>query len=387
MTSNPSPRITAIHALQPAEGPTIVRVDCDAGVSGYGVSFASGPGMREAIAALHNGRLPHLDLIGKPALAIDVHHHNMLYAYPQAMRAPQVYAGIDIALWDLAGKLLGQPVAALLGGPHRSEIALYSHCGGGDYLSREAWHERAQELRADSHGFKAYKIDFHHALGGRMQERIVSIGPREVYLLEKAYSLAREALGDEIDIIVHCHCELDLPSATRFAKVIERIRPLWFEDPMPHAFSEAWLALRRSTSVPIMTGENLQLPEQFEPFLAHGAVDCIQPDLITCGGITAARKIAALAQVHRVAMTCHNVSGAILNAASQQVSAAVYNCPMLECVRRPEQYRGVLGQPIVIRDGRMQISAAPGLGIDIDHDYLQAHRAPGEPWWGAPGAA
>lgn len=377
-----SPLITAIHAMQPAEGPTIVRVDCDAGVSGYGASFASGAGMREAIAALHNGRLPHLDLVGKPALAIDVHHHNMLYAYPQGMRAPQMYAGIDIALWDLAGKLLGQPVAVLLGGPHRSEISLYSHCTGGDYLSRDEWKQRAREMREDPHGFKAYKIDIHHALGCRMQERIVSIGPREVYRLETAYALAREALGDDIDIIVHCHCELDLPSAMRVAKVIERIRPLWFEDPMTYAFSDAWLALRRSTSVPIMTGENLQLPEQFEPFLAHGAVDCNQPDLITCGGISAARKIAALAQVHRVAITCHNVSGAILNAASQQVSASVHNCPMLECVRRPEQYRGVLGQPIVIRDGRMQITTVPGLGIDIDEDYLRTHLAPGEPWWG-----
>jgi L-alanine-DL-glutamate epimerase-like enolase superfamily enzyme len=376
-----SPLITAIDALQPETGPVIVRVTADNGMRGYGASFATGPGMREAIAALHNGRLPHLNPVGKPALAIEVHHHNMLHAYPQGGRPPHVHAGIDIALWDLAGKILGQPVATLLGGPFRDEIPLYSHCGGKDLLSRDEWRELAAELRDDPHGFKAYKIDFDRVLGVRMQERISSLGPREIDKLERAYGLAREALGDGIDIIVHCHCELDLPSAIRFAKVIERIRPLWFEDPLQPAFSEAWVALHNETSVPLLTGENLQTPEQFEPFLARHVIDCIQPDLINCGGITAGRKIAALAETHRTPMTCHNVSGAILNAASQQLLASVFNAPMLECVRRPEDYRGLLGTPIVIRDGKMRISTAPGLGFEIDEDYLKAHRAAGEPYW------
>jgi L-alanine-DL-glutamate epimerase-like enolase superfamily enzyme len=372
-------RITNIAALQPAHGATLIRVDTDAGVSGYGACHASGPAARDAIAALHNARLPHLDPLGKDPLAIEVHFHNVQYAYPQAMRAAQVYSGIDIALWDLAGKLLKQPVHALLGGAFRDSIPLYSHAGGGDYLSASEWRDRARDLRDDPHGFRAYKIDFHHVLGKRMQEAIWSLGPRDIAALEKAYALAREALGDDIDIIVHCHCELDLPSAIRFAKVIEPIRPLWFEDPIAPAFSDAWSALRRETSVPILSGENLALPEAFEPFLRTHAVDCIQPDLINCGGLTAGRRIAALASAHGMPLCCHNVSGAVLNAASLQFSAAVFNCPMLECVRAPELDRVAMSGAAAIRDGRMIVPTAPGLGIEIDLDYLIAHRAPGEP--------
>jgi galactonate dehydratase len=377
-------KITAIQALQPQKGHTLIKVDTDAGLYGIGICGGSGAAARAVIDELHHGRLPHLGLIGKDPLAIQVHFQNMFYAFPQRGRTMRVLSGIDIALWDLAGKLLNQPVSRLLGGNFRDEIQLYSHCGGGDHLSRATWKETAKELVDDPRSFKAYKIDIHHVLRIPMQQYNTSISPQEARNVHKAYMLAREEIPQEIDIIVHCHNELDVPSAIRVAQAVEPIEPLFFEDPLAPEYSEAWMALRRSTRLPIMTGENIELLEGALPFLQNQAVDCLQPDLIHSGGITGVKRIADLAAHYRIPVCLHNVSGYVLNQASQQWSAAVFNCPLMECLRnadRPENNPEAAGNLPVIRDGKMKVSQLPGLGVQLDMDYLKANRAEGEPWW------
>src|SRR6185369_17245221 len=217
-------KVTAIHALQLKEGRTLIRVVTDAGISGYGECNTAGPAARSAIDAYNGGgRLPNLSVVGKDPLAIQVHFHNMFYAYAQRRREIKVLSGIDMALWDVAGKILNQPVSKLLGGNFRDEILLYSHAGGGDYLSKEEWRDRAQKLKSDPRGFKAFKVDIHHVLGINMQEYTPSIGPVEARRIHQAYTLAREAFGDDIDIDVHCHCELDVPSAIHVAQAVEHI--------------------------------------------------------------------------------------------------------------------------------------------------------------------
>lgn len=374
--------ITAIKALQPQRGATLIKVETDAGMAGYGPCHGTGPFVRAVIAGLEGPRLPHLGLIGKDPLAIEVHFHNMFYAYPQRGRVMPVLSGIDIALWDLAGKLLGQPVHRLLGGPFRDWIKLYSHCRGGDFLSKAEWRDRAQELKDDPHGFTAYKIDIHHALGAHMQQVIPSIGVQEARTVHRAYTLAREALGDEIDIIVHCHNELDLPSAIKVAEAVEPVKPLFFEDAIAPDVFESWLALRHTTRVPLLTGETIALAEGALPFLQHQAVDCLQPDLINAGGITGTKRIADLAAIYRIPVCLHNVSGYVLNMASQQFSAAIFNCPMMECTRNADAAPEASGEKLVIKDGMMKVAQRPGLALQLDMDYLKANRADGEPWWG-----
>ena len=266
-------KITAIKAVQFTTMATLIRIETDAGYVGYGpCGRATGAEARDTVHKLHHARLPHLGLIGKDPLAIEVHFHNMFYAYAQRGRQMQVLSGIDIALWDLAGQLLGQPVSKLLGGNFREEIPLYSHSQGGDEITVASWRREAQRIKDDPHGFKAYKIDIHHPIGGHMQQYIPSLSREDVRKIERSYSLAREALGDEIDIIVHCHAELDVPSAIMVAEAIEPIKPLFFEDPIAPNYSEAWMALRRTTRVPIMTGENLALIDDALPFLQNQAV-------------------------------------------------------------------------------------------------------------------
>lgn len=375
-------KIASIKALQLKERGTLIKIETDAGIAGYGECGGSGPFARAVIAGLANGRHGTLSLIAQDALAIQVHFQNLFYRVAQRGRQMRVFSGIDIALWDLAGKILGQPVSKLLGGNFRDEILLYSHCPGGDHLSKEEWRGRAQELRQDPRGFKAFKVDIHHALGIAMQQYTPSISPQEARKVHQAYTLAREALGPDIDIIVHCHAELDVPSAIKVAEAVEHIKPLYYEDPLSPLYSESWLALRRTTRLPIMTGENLELPEAAMPFLQNQAVDCLQPDLINSGGITGTRMIADLAALYRIPVCLHNVSGLILNLASQQWSAAVFNCPMMECGRRADQLKWATANPLVIKNGRMKVSTLPGLGLELDEGYLESSRAEGEPWWG-----
>jgi galactonate dehydratase len=214
-----------------------------------------------------------------------------------------------------------------------------------------------------------------------MQQYTPSIGPQEARKVHRAYVLAREALGDEIDIIVHCHNELDVPSAIRVAQAVEPIQPLFYEDPLAPNFSEAWMALRRATRLPIMTGENIELAEDALPFLQNQAVDVLQPDLINSGGITGTKMLADLAALYRIPICLHNVSGLLLNMASQQFSAALFNCPMLECTRRAHEIPWATPNPLEIEHGYMKVSTRPGLGVDLDQAYLKANRADGEPWW------
>jgi galactonate dehydratase len=376
--------ITAISAMRLDSGFCLVRIDTDAGISGFGeCGNLAGELVRAVIRSHAAGehRLPHLQLIGKDPLDIAVHHHNMFAAYPQRRPHMQVLSGIDMALWDLAGKLLGQPVHKLLGGAFREEIELYSHCPQGDFTDPGAWPDRAAELKADPQGFRTFKVDIHSALGINMQQVVPSLSPGDIRKVRRSYELAREHLGEDVDIIVHCHCELDTPSAIAVAEAVEAIRPIYFEDPLQPGFAENWLALRRSTRLPIMTGENIELADDALPFLQSQAVDCLQPDIVNSGGITGTKRIAELAALYRTPITLHNVSGLLLNAASQQLAAAIFNCPRIECTRRAGALEWASPNPLEIRDGRMRISRAPGLGVTLDPDFLDAHRWPGEPMW------
>lgn len=376
--------ITDIAAMRLDSGFCLVRIDTDAGISGYGeCGNLSGDLVRAVIHTHARGgaRLPHLQLTGKDPLDIGVHHHSMFYAYAQRPPQAMVCSGIDMALWDLAGKLLGKPVHQLLGGKFRDELELYSHCPQGDFTDPAAWPDRAAALKADPHGFTAFKVDVHSCLGINMQESITSLAPGDIRKIRSSYELAREYLGEAIDIIVHCHCELDTPTSIAVAEAVEPIKPLYYEDPLQPRFAENWLALRRSTRVPLMSGENQVLVEDARPFLETQAVDCLQPDIVNSGGITGTRDIARLAALYRTPVTLHNVSGLLLNAASQQLAAATFNCPRIECTHRATGLDWASPNPLQISNGRMKVSDAPGLGVELDPHYLAAHRWEGEPLW------
>ena len=169
-------------------------------------------------------------------------------------------------------------------GNFRDEIVCYSHTG--NFWSKQEWGPRAEDLKNEPAGFKAFKVDLNDAIGVIARQYVPSLLPADIRRVALCYDLAREAFGQDYDIIVHGHNELDVASSVRVAEAVEHIKPLWFEDPLAVGFSESWLALRRSTRIPLLTGEDLELIEDARPFIEHQAVDFLQPDLLQSGGIT-----------------------------------------------------------------------------------------------------
>ncbi len=172
-----------------------------------------------------------------------------------------------------------------------------------------------------------------------------------------------------------------IPPAPSPSPSVEDISPLYYEDPLQPGYAENWLALRRQTHLPILTGENIELVDQALPFLQNQAVDCLQPDIVLSGGITGTKAIADAAALYRTPITLHNVSGLLLNLASQQLAASIFNCPRIECTRRATSLAWAAENPLDISNGRMRINDTPGLGFIPDEGWLKAHRYEGEPYW------
>jgi galactonate dehydratase len=294
-------------------------------------------------------------------------------------------SGIDIALWDLAGKILGVSVSTLLGGPFRDSILMYSHGvllkNALDPASCRDW---AQAIRQLPEGFNAFKIDIHPIIGvtaGRFADTLNSAQLRNV---NRAYKNLREAVGDEIDIAVHCHNELDTPSAIGVAKAVETMSPLFIEDIVNPPFSEAWMAVRKATRVPLLTGEKLELVRQFKPFLDNQAVDYIHPDLSFAGGFTGTRKIADYAALTRTPVALHNVGSLVLTYANAHFGGSTQNFYRSEsALGRPNFYieQMAASDGPVVRNSRFTVPTGSGLGLDINEEFLRENLVEGEPYW------
>ena len=282
-------------------GNCLVKVETDAGITGYGEAGSTGAMARARIATFKQF------LMGQDPLAIERHFSKLTsQAHTYVAHIPTI-SGVDIALWDIAGKILGRPVSTLMGGPFRNQIRLYINTSPRDMLDAASCREWAQRMNADPQGWSTFKIAFMQLLKTPVAQLSPTLVRSDLSRLERAFANVREAIGPEKDIVVHCHNEFNLPSAIGIAQAVEPTKPAWLEDAMPVAYTDSWATLRRQTRVPILTGEKLELPRQFQPFLQNQAVDIVQPDLAFCGGITGARKIADLAALYNVPVNTHNV--------------------------------------------------------------------------------
>ncbi|HYO83651.1 MAG TPA: mandelate racemase/muconate lactonizing enzyme family protein [Bryobacteraceae bacterium] len=376
-------KITAIKALAldyTFDG-CLIKIETDAGLSGYGETGTNVAMARSHIAHMDN----RIRLTGSDPLSIERHFFQMTSMQHPFMPAIGTVSGIDIALWDLAGKITGRPVYKLLGGPFRDGCPMYSH---GDYLKdmhdRAAVKDWVQRVKAVPEGFRAFKINIDQAFPiGRPFHP--SVQPSEMRRLHRAYANVKEAAGDDLDIAVACHGEFDAPSSIAIARAIEPLDLLFLEDALNVPFSEAWPAVKRASRVPIMTGEKLEMVRGFKPFLDTQSVDIIHPDVSYAGGITGVKKIADYAAFTRTPVALHNVGSMIRTYASAHLSMAIENFYRSESrLGRPEgMYEQMVadGKPAV-RNGVLHMSKAPGLGLTINEDHIRKHLATGEPYWG-----
>jgi galactonate dehydratase len=370
-------KITAVKALQldfQTDG-CLVRIETDAGVTGYG---ETGVDVRMARA-----RIPQLRLVGEDPLSIERHFLAMTGAIHPFLPSIPLISGIDIALWDLAGKLLGLPVYKLMGGPLRDAVPMYSH---GDFLkdmsSPASCREWAKMIREQPEGFTAYKIEPRQAVPGEPLGPVVTTA--QLTRIARGFANVREAVGDDIDIAVHCHNQYDTPSSIAVSRATEAIRPLFFEDPLSYVeYSEAWMAIKQATRTPILTGEKLELLKQFKPFIDSHAADIIHPDVSYAGGLTGCRKIADYAALNRTPMALHNIGSLVRTYASVHLAASIPNFYRSECrLGRPGRIyeKMAADKPPVIKNSMFQLPDGPGLGLEIDPAYMREHTPKGEDW-------
>ena len=370
-------KITAVKALQldfQGDG-CLVRIETDAGISGYGETGVD--------AKMARARIPRLRLVGGDPLAIERHFLAMTGAIHPFVASIPLISGIDIALWDLAGKILGLPICRLMGGPQRDAVPMYSH---GDALkdmsSPAVCRDWAQMVRAQPEGFSAFKIEPTQALRG---ERVgPGLTTAQLKKIARGFANVREAVGDDIDIAVHCHNQYDTPGAIAVSRATEAINPLFLEDPLSNVeYCEGWMAIKRATRTPILTGEKLEMVKQYKPFVDNQAVDIIHPDISFAGGITGCRKIADYAALYRIPMALHNIGSLVRTYASVHLAAGIPNFYRSECyLGRPGRVyeKMAADKPPVIKNSMFQIPEGPGLGLEIDPGFMREHTPDGEDW-------
>ncbi|MCC7156275.1 MAG: mandelate racemase/muconate lactonizing enzyme family protein [Bryobacterales bacterium] len=342
-------------------GHTLIRIDTDAGVSGYGESGVTGAMMKAWLE-----RYKPL-LLQQDPLAIQYHFFRMSTLMHTYMASAPALSGIDMALWDLAGRLRGEPVYKLLGGPFRDQVPVFINSEPRNMQDKAAVRAWADQFKAQSQGFRAVKVNTTGALGMPAGRYIPTLSNVELNKIGTAFRNIREALGPDYDVMVHCHNEFDLPSAKGIARVVEDIQPKWLEDPLPPPFSDSWVALKRECRVPLLTGEKLEMPNGFYPFLKEQAVDFIYPDIAFCGGISAIMKIANLAALYRIPVATHNVGGVLLTMSSIHFGLSIHD--FLTSEARMGGARDILvmaKNPPVLKGGMAPKPEAPGLGVDLD---------------------
>ncbi len=388
-------KITAIKALQldfQFDG-CLIKIETDAGIPGYGETGTNAAIARAHIEHMTAGRWPGSQnyaggpagLIGADPLAIERHFYRMTSLQHPLMGPIGTISGIDIALWDLAGKITSQPVYRLLGGPFRDGCPMYSH---GDALkdmhNPAACRDWVRYVQEQPEGFTAFKFNIDQAFPIERPFH-PTLTPAELRKLYRGFANVREAAGGSLDIGVACHGEFDTPSAIAISNTVEPLNVLFVEDALSVPYSDGWSAVKRATRVPILTGEKLAHLREFKPFLDAQAVDIIHPDVSFAGGITGCRKIADYAAITRTPVALHNVGTLVRTYASAHLSLAIQNFYRSESwLGRPGRLREQMttGEPPAVKNGLLRVPDAPGLGLSIDEEFLRRQLAPGEPWWG-----
>jgi len=372
-----------VMILQGPRTYTLVKVESDAGVAGIGEAYGSpGVGVKEQVLALRP------ELIGQDPLEIEKIYVGLGRRTDGSAHAlMRAVSGIEMALWDLAGKILGVPASTLLGGRFRDRVRLYDHSAPKNMLDKASCREWAARVREDPSGFTAHKFGFPRTdlatdPGRDPANRVLS--SRELRNIRQGFENCREALGWDHDILVHCHWEYDLRTAIELARAVEPIRPLWLEDPMPVAYAESWRRLTAAAEVPICTGENWMRANEALPFVINHGCDILHPDLRNSGGFLENKKMAALADFFYLPMANHNTGSAVNTMATVQWAASIRDYIACETVigRRDWMDDVVVHEGLLVKNGFIEVPNKPGLGIELDPDVVKAHLAPGETWWG-----
>jgi galactonate dehydratase len=345
---------------------THVRIHTDEGVTGIGEATYSRKEfvVAEMVRALKD-RVIGKDPFDTERIYLDLYSHEHAGYRTGGIMFTSAISGIDQALWDLKGKLLGVPVSALLGGPREARIPIYSHFHGSSIAELI---DDAQ--RRISEGYNALKsgIAWSIAPGPRVTRE-------HLRRIDAAYDQLRNAVGDDIELMDDPHAAYDAPSGLEVARVLEPYRLLFLEEPTIPEDPEGYARIRRGTTTTIAGSERLTSKYRFHDFFRAGAVDVAQPDVVYIGGITEMKKVAAIAELYQVVIAPHNTKGPVGIMAAAHVMAAIPNGLIQEFPASSSiPWRdSVLKDPLDITGSKLLVRDRPGLGIEFDEEALRPH--------------
>jgi galactonate dehydratase len=358
-------RITKVEPLHVGQF-MYARVETDSGLVGVGEAGAWGHIEASGAAIRRFGEY----LEGKPAFDIE-HHWNVMhrFSYFQGLAINAAISAIDIALWDIKGQALNVPIYELLGGAVRKKARIYGH------IYESNIDKILEECKA--------KMDAGFTAFGHLNP-FLDEGNDQVYFKTHIRKMRdaidnvrrmREVVGDRVDLLIELHRRLTPAEAITFTRGIEEYHPMFVEDPIRPEGPDAMARVADKLHVPIATGERFSTIYEFQALLSRNAVEYARVDVCLCGGITGARKVAAMAEAHHVQIVPHNPLSPIGLAACLQLAAAVPNFAIQEYATgfeagifesRPEH----LGSNIVDKvplplNGFVDIPTGPGLGMAL----------------------
>lgn len=340
-----------------------VKVYTDEGITGIG------EGTLEYKEKAFLGALEHIReyLTGKNPFHIEQHFHGIYRdAYwrggPVLMSA---LSAVEMALWDILGKSLNVPVYQLLGGMVNDKVRIYVNGWFAGAKEPEEFGAKAKE--AVKRGVTAMKWD-------PFGKNYLNISNAELDKALRNVAAVREAVGNEVDLLIEAHGRFNIPTGIKIAKELEQFKPMFLEEPTPPDSLEALKAVRDKSPVAISAGERLYTRWDYRRFFDMMPADYIQPDISHAGGIMELKKIAAEAECRYIPFAPHNPSGPVANAATLQLAATCPNFEILEIMYSDVEWRkDVTDERLEYKDGYISIPDKPGLGIEIDEEECLKH--------------
>ena len=332
-----------------------VKVETDTGQYGIGEGGITWREMACVEVANHLKPL----LVGQEASRIE-HLWQLMFRggfFPGDRVVCSTIAAIDIALWDLRGKQLGVPVYDLLGGRVRDKVVCYPHAVG---PTPEALAERSRQLAEQ--GWKFIRF-------GVPSEGEVLEPSRAVRQAVAQFAAIRDAVGEDVEILIDAHTRLDPPDAIRLCRELEPYRPYFVEDPLRSENMHSFHQLARHVAVPLAAGEQFATKWEFRELIEEDLIQYCRIDLCNCGGITEARKVAGWCETHYIALAPHNPLGPVSTAACLHLDLASSNFGVQELPRVPGTiFPEAFPVQVPFADGYLLPPTCPGLGVEFNEE-------------------
>lgn len=340
-----------------------VKVYTDEGITGVGEAT-----LEYKEKALF-GAIEHIKeyLVGKNPLTIEKHWHDIYRdAYWRGGAVlMSALSAVETALWDILGKSVNLPVYQLLGGKVNDKVKIYVNGWFAGAKTPEEFAAKAKE--AKKRGVLAMKWD-------PFGKSYLEISNKDLNTALECVGAVRDAVGDEVDLLIEGHGRFNIATGVKIAKELEQFKPMWFEEPTPPDSLDALLEVKKKSPVPISAGERLYTRYEYKRLFEMRCADFIQPDISHAGGIGELRKIGAMSEAYYVGFAPHNPSGPIANAATLQLAACSPNFSILEIMYSDVDYRDqITNEDLVYENGYMKIPDKPGLGIEIDENECEKH--------------